>query len=326
MRREGYQYKKFYSMNSGEKSCFILSICIPVFNRDIHLLIGKLIEEISAKKYQEYIELIVMDDFSSRTELKYANHQFILEQKSINLHYIELEQNVGRSKIRNLLAEKASGKFLLFLDSDVLPDQTDFVKKYLDYATENKWDVICGGLSYKNRTVTGKEYDFYFYFGSRAEAKSVEARGRIPWRYVWTSNVMVRKSVFLQTSFDERFVGYGYEDSEWGIRLTKEYKVLHIDNTVSHLGLVTKETVYQKMRDSIGSYMLLAKLHPEAFRESSIHNISKWIVFLNNQLLEIADTVLKKMFFSINSNSLCFLIFQLNKAVLFAKQAKNQNP
>jgi len=308
-----------------DKSCPVLSICIPVFNWDIRLLIGKLTDEISAEESGQYEEIIVMDDFSPGNELKYANQKFIQEQKIRNLTYIELGQNVGRSKIRNLLAEKASGKFLLFIDSDVLPDRTDFVKKYLGYAAENKWDVICGGLSYKNRTVIGREYDFYFYFGNRAEAKSVEERSKVPWRYVWTSNVMVRKSVFLQTSFDERFVGYGYEDSEWGIRLTKEYKMLHIDNTVSHLGLVAKETVYKKMRDSIGSYMLLAELHPEAFKESSVYKMLKLMVFLNNQLLEIADTVLRKMFFFINSNSLCFLIFQLNKAVLLAKQSKNQN-
>lgn len=308
----------------GERSRFALSICIPVFNWDIRLLIGKLIEELSAKQYSN-IELIIMDDFSSDTELKNANRQFFVELKYENLLYAEFKQNVGRSKIRNLLAEKASGEFLLFLDADILPDRPDFIGKYLDYVADNKWDIIYGGLSYVNRTMIGKEYDFYFYFASKTEVKPVGVKNKIPWRYLWTSNVMLRKSVFLQTPFDERFVGYGYEDAEWGIRLRKRYKILQIDNAVSHLGLVSKKTAYQKMRDSIKNYVLLAKLHPEVFKESNIYNIVKWLVFLNNPLLEIIDTVLRKMFFLIHSNKLCFLIFQLNKTVLLVKQIKSSN-
>ena len=308
----------------SERRRFALSICIPVFNWDIRLLIGKLIEELSAKQYSK-IELIIMDDFSSNTELRNANRQFFVELKYENLLYVEFKQNVGRSKIRNLLAEKASGEFLLFLDADILPDRPDFIGKYLDYVADNKWDIIYGSLSYVSRTMIGKEYDFYFYLARKTEVKPVGVKNKIPWRYLWTSNVMLRKSVFLQTPFDERFVGYGYEDAEWGIRLRKRYKILHIDNAVSHLGLVSKNTAYQKMRDSIVNYVLLAKLHPEVFKESNIYNIVKWLLFLNNPLLEIIDTVLRKMFFLIHSNKLCFLIFQLNKTVLLVKQIKSSN-
>jgi len=302
---------------------FRVSICIPVFNWDIRLLLSGLLDELSSSHYRSDVELIITDDSSSNAALKERNRQFVDEHMFEHLHYRELDHNVGRAKIRNLLAEEASGEFLLFLDSDVLPDEKDFLEKYLYYVDRNEWDVVCGGLSCINRIMIDKRYDFYLYLSKKIEAVPAKVRNKTPWRYLWTSNAMVRKSVFLEIPFDERFSGYGYEDSEWGIRLTRKYKVLHIDNTVSHLGLVTKEKAYQKMRNSIRNYVLLARLHPEAFRDSGIYKITSRLVFINSSLLNIADAALQKLFASNNSNALCFLIFQLNKAVLFVKELKN---
>jgi hypothetical protein len=210
-----------------------------------------------------------------------------------------------------------------FFDADVLPDNPDVLEKYLTYIYEDRWDVICGGLSYQSRIMNEKEYDFYVYMSGKLNVKPAKTRNITPWRYLWTSNIMVRKSAFLSTPFDERFVGYGYEDAEWGIRLSKQYKVLHIDNTVSHLGLITKKTVYQKMVASIGNYLLLAKIHPRSFQESSVSKIVKWLILLNSSMLENIDNFLKKLFFCINDNRLSLLLLQFNKAILLARQLKS---
>lgn len=309
-------------MDTNKK--IILSVLIPVYNWDISLLLEKLAAEIQNNNLCELVELVVIDDCSTDDKARTANGKKVLECRSagVNIKYSELQKNIGRALIRNKLADQASGEFILFLDGDSLPNRTDFLTAYLSYALENRWDVVCGGRNYISRIMYGKEYGFYFYLGNKVEVKSVEIRSETPWRYLYTSNILVRKSVFLKTPFDERFSGYGYEDAEWGIRLSKKYKVLHIDNTVSHLGLVTKETAYQKMRDSIKNYVLLAKLHPDAFKESSVYKVSRRLIFLPVSLLDLMDVVLEKMFLFISNNSICFLIFQMNKAVLFAKQLK----
>ena len=302
----------------------ILSILVPIYNWDISLLLDKLAEDIHSGKFNDMVEVIVIDDCSTDDKIRTTNGKKVLEYRNTgaNIKYSELLKNLGRALTRNMLAEQASGKFLLFLDADVLPDQTDFLRMYIEYASKNEWDVVCGGLSSIHRKMVDKKYDFSFYWNTKIVAKATEVRNKTPWRYLWTSNIMVRKSVFQELPFDERFSGYGFEDSEWGIRLSNKYKVLHIDNTVSHLGLVTKETTYKKMRDSIENYVLLAKLHPDAFQETRIHRIAGRLMSFNNSLLDIMDTVLRKMFSSIKNNKISFLIFQFNKAVLFAKQLK----
>ncbi len=309
-------------MDTGNKP--ILSVLVPVYNWDISLLLDKLAEEIHDGKLNDMVELVVIDDRSMDDKAKAVNGKKVPECRSagVNIKYSELQKNIGRALTRNMLADQASGEFILFLDSDVLPDRADFLGKYIDHIAKNEWDVICGGLSCLYRKMTDREYDFYFYWNTKIVAKTAEVRNKTPWRYLWTSNVLVRKSVFLEVPFDENFSGYGYEDAEWGIRLSKKYKVLHIDNTVSHLGLVTKEAAYQKMRDSIKNYVLLAKLHPDAFKESSVYKVSRRLIFLPVSLLDLMDVVLEKLFSFISNNIICFLIFQMNKAVLFAKQFK----
>jgi GT2 family glycosyltransferase len=99
---------------SSDKGRFALSVCIPVFNFDIRFLIMRLANEISAKEYQDRVEFIIVDDCSTNIVLKEVNRQFLSEKDVENCQSIELEQNVGRAKGRNVLSERASGDFLLF--------------------------------------------------------------------------------------------------------------------------------------------------------------------------------------------------------------------
>ena len=297
---------------------------MPIYNWDISLLLEKLAAEIRSSNFHEAVELVLIDDCSTDLTARDTNEKEAYKHLAagIKIKYSGLRHNIGRSLIRNKLVEQAAGEFILFLDGDSLPNRPDFLGTYVSYISENRWDVVCGGRNYISRIMYGEEFDFSVYLGNKVEVKSTEIRSETPWRYLYTSNILVRKSVFLKTPFDERFSGYGYEDAEWGIRLGKKYKVLHIDNTVSHLGLVTKETAYAKMQDSIKNYALLAKLHPEAFRESSIYKVTGRLIFLPVSVLDLLAAVSGKLFSSLNNNKISFLFFQFSKAVLCAKQLK----
>ncbi|KKK69352.1 hypothetical protein LCGC14_2934920, partial [marine sediment metagenome] len=66
--------------------------------------------------------------------------------------YFELEENIGRTKIRNLIAQKAIGKYLLFLDADGLPDNNDFIGKFLIYRcpADNYFDIIPQSFNFQS--------------------------------------------------------------------------------------------------------------------------------------------------------------------------------
>ncbi|MDF2635467.1 MAG: glycosyl transferase family 2 [Pelosinus sp.] len=302
-----------------------LSILVPVFNWDISSLLAKLYEEIKKNSSADKIELIFVDDCSSNENLKDLNRIQFSEYKDLKIVYLELEKNVGRAAIRNLLVQKSLGEYLLFLDTDVLPDSSGFISKYWSYVIANNYDVICGGISYNNRIIYGTEFEFYLYLYGKKGVKSAEERNLVPWRQLLTSNIMVRRNILKEIPFDERFHGYGYEDNEWGIRIMHSYTILHIDNTVSHLGIESKDAVYNKMRESIAGYSLLAKTHPEVFKRTHIAILMRYFEWLSDNALNVVDQGLKKIYFGTNINWILYIIFQLNKVILLTIKQKKDN-
>jgi GT2 family glycosyltransferase len=304
-------------------SDLLVSVLIPVYNWDISALFERLAREVAASCLGR-AEILAIDDGSTDEATRLANQRCV---QGLSLGWVRLyenEKNAGRSAVRNLLARRARGSYLLFLDSDVLPDADGFLGRYLAYAESNQYDVVCGGLSYRIREKHGKEYDFHAYHGARTEAKPASMRNADPWRLILTSNVMVRSPVFLDTPFSEDFTGYGYEDVEWGIRLSASYRVLHIDNTVSHLGLASKEVFYRKMRESIKNYALLRKLHPGHFAMTRISTYVRVLAYAPEILLDSIDKLLSHMFAGTKQLRLLHLIYQLDKAVLLARESKSQ--
>lgn len=303
-----------------------MSILIPVFNWDLALLLPSLTAEIDQSQLGAKVEVIVMDDHSSDGPLRFRNETLLAGLAKPYLKHSVQERNVGRSAIRNLLAAEASGEYLLFLDCDVLPDAPDFIRSYLSLSDSGELDVVSGGISYRTRVLKGREFDYHAYLGGRKEVKPAAVRNREPWRHILTSNIMVRKSVFQTTPFDERFTGYGYEDVEWGARLAERFKILHVDNTASHLGLVTKARTYEKMCNSVSNYLLLKSLRPEAFHASSIGKLVRLLEPVPAPLLAGMDRLLKDLFQSSGSNRLAFLFFQLDFAVLLARALRGRQP
>lgn len=299
-----------------------LSILIPVYNWDLSPLLKAILAEIDAFDLSREVGVIVIDDSSSDARLLAGNAAFIAAHGRPFLKCRALGSNVGRSAIRNMLADEAHGEFLLFLDCDVLPDAPDFIRNYLSHAKGDGFDVVCGGISYRTRVMKGAEYDYHAYLGNKKEVKAAAVRNLAPWRHILTSNIMVRKSVFQTTHFDERFTGYGYEDIEWGVRLAEKFRVLHIDNTASHLGLVTRAKAYEKMRNSVPNYLLLKELCPEAFAASAISKVVGPLTSCSISLLNLLDRSLKGLFLESASDRLAFVFFQLNFAVLLAGSLK----
>jgi glycosyltransferase involved in cell wall biosynthesis len=305
-------------------SSILLSVLIPIYNWDITALLAKLVSELR-RLTNANIEIIIIDDCSNDVNVKCINQKAITEyQKSYSsIIYLELPKNVGRAAIRNLLAQQSQGAFLLFLDSDVVPDAPNFISKYIQNC--GNYDVVCGGISYQFKTLYNPKYRFYLYFSSKTDVKASTVRNLNPWKHVLTSNILIRREVFINTSFDKRFTGYGYEDIEWGIRLYKKgYRIFHIDNTVSHLGLVTKTDLLSRMVISIKNYGLLAEMHPDFFKYSSIYHYSNKLQRLPIYVLKMGAFLAKLLFRFSFDNFSSFLFFQFYKAVLLSLYFKQQ--
>lgn len=292
-----------------------LSILIPVYNWDVGPLLGCLAAQRQVLPAEQLVEIIVLDDGSAQ---KYHNQSVAARLASVS--YVESSVNQGRAAVRNALLQRARGSYVLFLDADMLPDDEKFLSRYLEKARQGS-EIVCGGISYRQNVQQRPEFAFYLYKSQRTEALSATVRQGAPWRYLFTSNILVRRDILGSVCFDPRFTGYGFEDVEWGVRLEKSYAITHIDNTCSHMGLLTKEQVSGKMRDSIRNYALLVSLHPQTGR-SGAARIASLLRVLPDSLLAVVESVSSFLFLRMSSNKLLFWIFQGQKAVLLARELK----
>lgn len=294
-----------------------LSILIPVYNWDVKSLLRRLHSQCLQIPEGVQVEIIVRDDGSDE---KYTNRSVSAQLPLVK--YEESEENRGRAETRNALLQQAKGEYILFLDADMLPDRDDFIQMYLEQGSSGG-EIICGGISYLQNIHQGPEYSFYVYKSRKTEALSAALRNALPWRYLFTSNIMVRRDIVESVSFDAGFTGYGFEDIEWGIRLGASYKVLHIENTCSHMGVMKKNQVFEKMRDSIGNYVLLLAGHQSEAGQTGAAGLAGVIKHFPDIFLRSGDRLLSYFFFRLSWNPLLFYIFQCDKAVLLARELKN---
>ena len=204
-----------------------LSILIPIYNS----VCVNQVKELSAQaqKLNVDYEIIVADDASPLKDVTRANEDI---NDMPNCQYIIKPTNTGSAATRNFLAAKSRYPWLLFIDCDVEISSPSFLYTYLLYIDKD-YEVINGGIAVADNPLMNS--NLRYIYEKRAEADHTAAR-RQKQRYqeFRSTNFIIRRDVFLQHPFDERFTKSGYEDVLFGKHLKLNgISILHIDNPVT---------------------------------------------------------------------------------------------
>ncbi|MDD2559781.1 MAG: glycosyltransferase family 2 protein [Bacteroidales bacterium] len=241
----------------------MISICIPVYNFEIDLLVKALSTQIEA--VDAAVELIVIDD-NSGADIKSRN-----KSSCQNCMYIELPENIGRSKIRNLFLNYASQDYLLFLDCDSLIENPRFLTNYLE-TLKDQPKVVCGGRIYGPRP-PGRQQRLRWKYGVYKESKTCETRREQPYNSFMSNNFLIQRSVLQEIRFDERITQYGHEDTLFGYSLkSNQIPITHIDNPVLNGDIESNAEFLRKTRE--GVINLKAILNYEEYHQDLIQDIS----------------------------------------------------
>ncbi len=194
------------------------------------------------------LEILIFDDASdSYTE---ENRNSAIAE---GVSYRRFDNNLGRSAIRQKLAESARFQMLLFLDADVMPTGSDFLENYVKAAREDA-EVVCGGIAYE-ADPPSKDKMLRYTYGVKREAKPASERNKEPYIIV-TANMLIQKDMFL--SINEDLSNFYGEDLLLSSNLKKNATaVLHIDNPVYHLGLEPTEDYLAKARSAVQNLVRL---------------------------------------------------------------------
>lgn len=227
----------------------MLSILIPVYNFDVKPLVKTLVEQCVLAEIP--YELILSDDVSEASFQEQYKELNSLENVSVYLQ----KENLGRSKIRNFLAQKSSGEFLLFLDCDAQITDRSFIQKYWKKRGENS--VVCGGTCYQN-TPPDEGFTLHWTYGKNREEKSAAQRQSQAYSSFKTFSFLLPEKIYTGIKLDESIKGYGHEDTLFGIKLKeKQIPIVHIDNPLMHKGLVETEQFLSKTKTALFNLAIL---------------------------------------------------------------------
>jgi len=272
----------------------MLSILIPIYNFDVRSFVKEL--HLQAVNENVLFEILLVDDTS---EMKFQKINPSLNELEF-VSYIQLKENIGRSKIRNLLAEKAKYKYLLFADCDSEIPNSTFIKKYIDNCEGEK--IICGGRIYNEQPPNEKELFFRWFYGINREVVNAEERNKFPNKSFMTNNYLISKSIHERIKFDEEISQYGHEDTLFGIELKRKgLEINHIYNPLVHIGLEQCEKFISKTKKGIDNlvYIINNYNYPELFEDIKLLKTYKRtasLSFLFNLYFKLFSKLSEKKF------------------------------
>ncbi len=265
---------RFYSAVENSKIEF--SVIIPSFNS--RALLKNVLRHLAQQKYdRKLFEIIIVDDGSTDETEQFVKNFLAAERGDLNYTYLYFPRNRERRRgdgnfragiARNQGVKAAKGKYLCFLDSDIIVPP-DYLLRLKDL--HEKFDVIQNvRLHLKNRKknyavsydlVDPKKDTFVLegsYWGKLFECSDWQS---LPffWKYTCTYSLSLPKELFLAAGgFKKTFVYYGFEDTDLGYRLWKMGAKFHLSKILTyHLETDEDRTEYRK--SGLERHLVLSK-------------------------------------------------------------------
>lgn len=286
----------------------MLSILIPTYNYNVFPLVLELHEQ--CKRCEIEFEIIVLDDCSY--EIYQTQNKAIISIS--NCFYEVNSKNLGRTKTRQILAEKAQFNWVLFLDSDVIPAKKAFIRNYIGCFKERQ-TVFFGGYKYENE-LSDLSKTLRYNYGKEREEQTFEIRKANPYQFVLSGNLLIQKETFLDLNFNEDEKFYGM-DIFFAYQLyIQKIKVEQIDNPIIHLGLESNEVFFKKSLQSVESRRQLLADKPEIDKLNSLlgyyNTIRKYkLTSLVKFFFNLSEKYLKRAVLREKPNLFCFDLYRL---------------
>ncbi len=201
------------------KSSISISIIVPIYNTEKYL--KKCIDSLINQTYKD-IEIILVNDGS-----KDNSEQIINKYDDKRIKYFK-KKNEGIGKTRNYGIDKATGDYLMFIDSDDYI-ANDCCQEFVNEISNTKADIVVSDF-YKDRNGT-YEYIKIDDFGISNLKKDSNLLIRInpgPCNKVYKRDLVIKNHI----RFNEQ---YKYEDSPFVIEcLIKANKIAKINKALSY--------------------------------------------------------------------------------------------
>lgn len=233
-----------------------LSILIPIFNDDASRLVDAVYRQAQAIEGLRY-EIVVFDDGSTDEAMIALNRS--LECYSC-CRYVRAEHSKCRAAMRNKMSSVGRYEWHLMIDARLTLVYDDFLKRYIN-SDVLPGEVVCGGVCVCGGADEATLYcqNLRFRYEKYEETThSTAERTRNPYNAFRTTNFFYHRTVLQRVAYDERIIGYGYEDVMLGKCLQRAgVRVLHIDNPVAYTSFESNARYLENLRRLYVRFMSL---------------------------------------------------------------------
>ncbi len=190
-----------------------LSVVIPTRNRPEQLrqCLSHLQNQTLAP--DDY-EIVLVDDGSD------SSHAGLpLAGSRAGIRYLTQPQ-AGPAAARNRGVAAASGEVIVFIGDDIFAPP-GFLRVHADWHRQHPWDRdgMLGRVDWPAHHLQDDYMRWLDASGLQFGHAGLRAGQRLPYHYFYTSNLSLKRSLFLEHGFDEEFTDAAHEDTELGLRL-----------------------------------------------------------------------------------------------------------
>ena len=216
-----------------------ISVVIPCYNRRDRILAS--VESVLGQSH-ENLELIVVDDGSTDgTAALFENYP------DKRLRFLRYEQNRGACHARNYGAERSTGEYLAFQDSDDVWHR-DKLEKQIHHIRETGADMSFCGMNRISESGSQFYYPVHPFHPERGlEEMLAENRAG-------TQTMLMRRSVWERLRFDESF--RRYQDWDFSIRAAQNFQLAYLPEA-----LVDSAVGEDSISAAVKSYPALVHLY-----------------------------------------------------------------
>lgn len=277
---------KSHNSNVGPK----VSVVILVHNRTD--VFKRCLDSLLCQNY-DGLEIIVVDNGSIKRT------KDLLKDYSNKITLITLDVDHGACMPRNLAANRASGEYILFLDSDAVLVEKETILNAVKVLNNHSKLAAIGGLAFSDEKLTILQHaqlKFKSPFEIDEQRKmSIPQHLSFDVDYIQTDFMMIRRTVFYEVGGFDHFFRYYPEDVDLSFRVLKKRYQIGLSPTIKYWHQYRpRETATDH-----GYFLKVCYMYMKNF--SLLHVLFYYWNFLKKGFFKISNTTnkFKKIYYSI---------------------------